>query len=53
MMTAIVLLLAYQRTKWPHVDCLCPVKAGNGRLATGLGMARNGEHDEMPFLHTI
>ena len=43
------LLLACQRTKWPCVDCLCPVKAGNGRLATGLGTERNEEHDEMLF----
>lgn len=43
------LLLACQRTKWPCVDCLCPVKAGNGRLATGLGTERNGEHDDMLF----
>jgi len=49
MMAAIALLLACQRTKWLCVHCLCPVKAGNGRQATGLGTARKREHDEMLF----
>lgn len=47
MMAAIALLLACQRTKWPCVDCLCPVKAGNGLLATELQTSRKGEQDEM------
>ena len=49
MMAAIALLLACQRTKWPCIDLLCPVKVGNGSQATGLGTARNGEQDEMFF----